>query len=408
MKNPKNSTANSVARTFLILSFLIMLSVSFSFATYIPFLVHRAMNLWQINVINCFFMATIILMEMPTGSFADKFGRHRSITLSCFLTALASLTYFFADCFWFFIFAEVIAGVGKTFSSGALEAWVVDSLKAHGLSNQKEKLFRRETFWSSAGAIVGSLLGSYLGDYNLALPWLISAILSVVVALYSLTMKEPYHDATVPRSKIGLGAQMRIAWRYGFSNKSLISFMVIGAVMALAIQAVNMQWTIVFQKNYHLETRYLGWIFIGIALFQAWGGHLSKYSQRWIRNGSRSLALTQIGTALMIIALSQITGLVTTLGFFFMHEISRGAFKPLKQSFFNDQLLSETRATVLSLDSMINKVGSLIGLLVSGFLANTYSINLAWLVSGVFLLIVSLLFFLPQRMPETKGITQAT
>jgi MFS family permease len=85
----------AVAHNYLILSFLIMLACSFSFATYIPFLVHHAMNLWQINVINSCFMATIIIMEMPTGSFADKFGRHRSITLSCFLLALATLIYFF-------------------------------------------------------------------------------------------------------------------------------------------------------------------------------------------------------------------------------------------------------------------------------------------------------------------------
>lgn len=405
MKTSKKSLATSVSRTFLTLSFLIMLSVSFSFATYIPFLVNRAMNLWQINVINCFFMATIILMEMPTGSFADKFGRHRSITISCFLSGAGALTYFFADCFWLFIFAEVIAGIGKTFASGALEAWVVDSLKAKGLANEKDKLFRQETFYSSAGAIIGSLAGSYAGDYNLTLPWLMSAALSVSVGLYSLTLTEPYHDSSIKRENIGLVTQIRLACQHGFSNRSLVGFMVLGAVLALAIQALNMQWTIVFQKDYHLETRYLGWIFIGIALFQALGGYLSKYSLRWVNNGSKSLAITQIITAIMIICLTLVSGLVGTLCFFFLHELSRGAFKPLKQSFFNDQLLSETRATVLSLDSMINKIGSLIGLLVSGFLANTYSINIAWLISGLFLLIVSLFFFIAKKQ-YSKDIKQ--
>ncbi len=396
MKNPKQVNANSLARNYLILSFLIMLASSFTFATYIPFLVNRAMSLWQINVINSFFMATIILMEMPTGSFADKFGRNRSITLSCILLSGATLTYFVADSFWLFILAEVIAGLGKTFASGALEAWVVDSLKAAGQYELKEKLFRQESYWSSAGVIIGSLIGSYVGNYNLAWPWLIAAMLSFGVGLYSLRLREPNLSLEKKLSP-GFGEQIKIAWRHGFGNKQIISFMVLGAILALAVQALNMQWTIVFQKDYHLETKYLGWIFIGIALAQAWGGNLSKYSQRFFRDEKKSLAITQIATAVLVIIITQISGFLATLIFFLLHELTRGAFKPLKQNFFNDQLLSETRATVLSLDSMINKVGSLIGLLISGFLANSYSINIAWLASGLFLLGASLLFFLPKR-----------
>lgn len=387
----------SVATNYLILSFLIMLSTSFSFATYIPFLVNRAMNLWQINVINSFFMATIILMELPTGSFADKFGRHRSLTISCFLMTLSFMVYFFSDNFWLFIAAEVLAGIGKTFSSGALEAWLVDSLNAQGLGHCKEKLFRQESYWSSAGVIIGSLVGAYTGNANLAWPWLIGASLSFLVGLYSLTLKEPYHQNGQKRITVSLGEQIKIAWGHGFNNRNLVSFMFLDAILALSVQALNMQWTIVFQKQYSLETKYLGWIFMGIALTQAGGGHLSKYSRRLFKDEKKSLALTQIMTALMIIVLTQISGLMTTLSFFFLHELSRGAFKPLKQSFFNDHLLSETRATVLSLDSMINKIGSLVGLLVSGFIAETYSINTAWLLSGLFLLAAALFFFWPRR-----------
>jgi len=397
MKTLKKLPCISVVNNYLILSFLIMLAASFSFATYIPFLVNRAMNLWQINVINAFFMATIILMELPTGSFADKFGRHRSITLSCFLMTLGLLVYFISDNFWLFIAAEVIIGLGKTFSSGALEAWLVDSLQAQGLTSLKEKLFRRETYWSSTGAIIGSLVGSYVGNSNLAWPWLMGATLSFFIGLYSLSLKEPYKSCQTLKVKVGLGEQIRIAWRHGFSNRNLVSFMVLGAVLALAVQALNMQWTIVFQKQYNLETKYLGWVFIGIALTQAWGGHLSKYSQRLVKDEKKSLALTHIMTALVIIAITQISGLITTMGFFLLHELSRGAFKPLKQSFFNDHLLSETRATVLSLDSMITKIGSLIGLLMSGFIANAYSIKIAWLASGLFLLVAALCFFWPKR-----------
>jgi len=402
MKTLKKLSCISVANNYLILSFLIMLAASFSFATYIPFLVNRAMDLWQINVINSFFMGTIILMELPTGSFADKFGRHRSVTLSCFLMTLGLLVYFFSENFWIFVAAEVIIGLAKTFASGALEAWLVDSLNAQGLGHLKEKLFRQEAYFSSSGIILGSLMGSYVGNSDLAWPWLMGASLSLLIGLYSLTLKEPYHNPEKKRVKESLTKQIQIAWGHGFSNRSLVSFMVLGAILAVSVQALNMQWTIVFQKQYGLEIKYLGWIFTAIALSASLGGHLSKYSRRLFKDENKSLAFTQIITALMIIVLTQISGLATTISFFLLHELSRGAFKPLKQSFFNNHLVAETRATVLSLDSMITKIGSLIGLLLSGFIANTYSIQIAWLASGLFLLGASLYFFLPKRTITTE------
>ena len=402
MKTSKKLSCVSVANNYLILSFLITLAASFSFATYIPFLVNRAMNLWQINVINSFFMGTIILMELPTGSFADKFGRHRSVTLSCFLMVIGLLVYFLSENFWIFIAAEVIIGLAKTFASGALEAWLVDSLNAQGLGHLKEKLFRQEAYWSSMGIILGCLIGSYVGNSNLAWPWLMGAIISLIIGLYSLTLKEPYHNPETKRVRESLVKQIKIACGHGFNNRNLVSFMILSAVLAISVQALNMQWTVVFQNEYGMEVKYLGWIFSAIALTASLGGHLSKYSRRLFKDENKSLAFTQVITALMIIILTQISGLVTTLSFFLLHELGRGAFKPLKQSFFNNHLVSETRATVLSLDSMITKIGSLIGLLLSGFIANTYSIKIAWLASGLFLLGASLYFFLPKKTTETE------
>ena len=396
MENLKKSKIKSIINNYLILSFLILLGSSFSFATYIPFLVSHGMNLWQANLINSFFMATIILMEMPTGSFADKFGRHHSITISCFVISLGLFIYFLAKGFWFFVLAEVIAGLGRTFVSGALEAWLVDSLKDQGMGSLKFTIFRKESYYSSAGMIIGGIVGSFAGSYNLALPWIMGSILALLSGIYSLRLKESYRQTEKAELRTGLIKQMKIAFQYVSENKGLLGFMALGAILSLAIQALNMQWTALFQRNFHLKTEELGWIFAGIPLMAAIGASLSKHSRKYISDGKKTLAMTQIFTAIAIIIVTQLSGLISTIGFFMLHELSRGTFKPLKQTFFNDQLISETRATVLSLDSMVNKIGSLIGLLISGFLANTYSIKIAWLASGIFLLLACSLFFFPK------------
>lgn len=392
---------NYAARNYLIFSFLLSLTSAFCFVTYIPFLVSHGMNLWQINVINSFFMATIILMEMPTGSFADKFGRHRSLTVSCFILALSYFSYQGANSFWIFIFAEVVAGIGKTFASGALEAWMIDSLLAQNKFYLKQRIFSFESYFVSAGTIIGSLSGAYIGDFNLSWPWFLGGAFAAFLGLYSLTLKETDRQSSELKTSRSFHGQIKDSWKQGFANSQLTIIMILGATLALAVQAINMQWTVFFQGEYNLETKYLGWIYVAVALTQAGGASLVKYSLRFSKSQTEILALTQILTAVLVIILTLISGLTITLSFFLMHEVGRGIFKPLKQSFFNDHLMSANRATSLSLDSMITKIGSLVGLLASGFIAQTWSIKVAWLSSGIFLLLTALWFIYQHKKTST-------
>jgi len=82
---------------------------------------------------------------------------------------------------------------------------------------------------------------------------------------------------------------------------------------------------------------------------------------------------------------SAMLGLGPTLIGFLVHEMGRGTFPPLEQGYLNRRLESDKRATVLSFGSMIKQLGSAVGLLLSGYLANSFSIGVSWLVSGIIL-----------------------
>jgi MFS family permease len=370
-----------------------MLALSFFFATYVPFLVERGMNLLQINVINAFFMAFIIIAEMPTGSFADNFGRHRSVSAGCFLLGLSFLVYYSSESFPLFILAEIIGAIGQTFTSGAMEAWLVDSLKAQGESHLKDSVFRQELVFKSIGTIIGCILGSIIGGINLSFPWLASASFMFICALVSFFIKENYQPEKRIRSKNGLIKQMREAWIYGIKNKELLLIMVFGATISFSVQAINMQWTLIFKEGYGFSSPQLGMLFVGISLSTAAGSRFSKKITR-LFNEKSAIIIPQIITALAIILCSRASGFTVVISAFLIHEFGRGIFNPLKQSYVNNRLRSESRATLLSLESMFAKLGALGGLLVSGLVAEMMSIKSAWLFSGVFLLLGVWLFML--------------
>jgi MFS family permease len=390
----KNLKINSVIAKYLIFNGLFSFALSFFFATYVPFLTEKGMNLFQINIINAFFMGFIVFSEMPTGSFADRFGRHRSLALSCFLLSISFVIYYLSQSFYLFILAEVVGAIGQTFASGAAEAWLVDSLKARNEYHLKEKVFRQELTSKSIGVIIGCLSGSFLGGIDLSLPWLAAALFMFITGLLALIfIKENYAaELTISRQTSCLSNQIKEAWHYGIKNKELMYIMSFGAIMAFSVQALNMQWPLVFKDNYGFNSLQLGFIFVGISLTSAGGGRFSKFLKQWLKNEKTTIVLPQLITAVAIIFCAKSGSLALFTGTFMLHEFGRGIFSPLKQSYVNNRLPSEQRATLLSLESMLVKFGALIGLIISGLLAQNFSIRWTWLFSGLFLTTGVILF----------------
>lgn len=356
------------------------------FSTYSVFLSSKGFNLLEINLINCFFMAGVFLMEVPTGAYADVLGRKHSFVSACFILALGMFVYYAADSFWACVLAELIAAIGTAFYSGALEAWVVDSLKHEGMRGELHTLFRRERYMAEAGIIGGSLFGAYIARYDLALPWLCGGISLFVLGLVSAyIMREEYFQrskATVDLS--AFRAVIAESVRYGVRRKSVLHVVIFSTVIVMCVQSLNMQWQIRFQ-DFGYDTGMLGWIFAGISLFVMLGSFLSRKFMQLVGNEKRALILSQCITVVGILGASIALGPPVVLPAFFLHEIGRGMISPLKRAYMNKRIPSKQRATIISFDSMITYIGAFVGLIVGGGLAEAYSINAAWVASGIVL-----------------------
>lgn len=384
-----------IIKTYVTFSFLLSLAHAFFFATYQLFLASRGMNLLEINLINMFFMAGVFLLEVPTGAFADIFGRKKSVVAGCFALSLSMLVYFIGNNFWTFVIAELIGALGLTFLSGALEAWVVDALAFHGYDGELSHVFRRETYATQIGIIFGSLAGGYLGERDLALPWLASAISTFAVGCFAMfALKE----IRAERKKFTFSFEpfrqtIKDSIVFGYKNKSVWFVILFGMLLAVSVQGMNMQWPFVFQNTYGFSTEKLGWIFVAVSVVVMIGGQLSKYFSRRIKLEKNAIVLSQGITAIGIIGASSMIGVVPVLSLFLLHEMGRGMLGPLKQAYLNNRIPSEQRATILSFDSMIGRSGAFLGLLGSGYLANRFGIPLTWFVSGCVLAIGVFIFF---------------
>ena len=159
-------------RTYYTVEFLYMFSLSFMRATYVIFLLERGLDLLQVNLINGAFMVGVFIFEIPTGAFADILGRKKSFLIGCLIISTSFFMYYVSHLFLLFVIAEIIAALGTTFYSGALEAWIVDALKKANYKGTIDTVFAKSHIVITVSSIGSGLLGAYIGNVNLALPWL--------------------------------------------------------------------------------------------------------------------------------------------------------------------------------------------------------------------------------------------
>ncbi len=99
------------------------------------FLLHAGLSFFEVFIANAAFSAGMVLFEVPTGVVADTLGRRLSFLLS--VTVLAATTLLYVGLAEVgagvvpFAIVSVFIGLGYTFYSGAMEAWLVDALERH-------------------------------------------------------------------------------------------------------------------------------------------------------------------------------------------------------------------------------------------------------------------------------------
>ncbi|NMB56990.1 MFS transporter [Candidatus Beckwithbacteria bacterium] len=123
----------------------------------VGFLIINAIhNLWFVEAIWYFYWARFasytqigfyfsiltlvwIFAEIPTGLFADKFGRKKATIIANILLLIGAIIDASALNIYWLVVASMIMNIGTAFVSGSLEALVYDSLKVKGTYNHCRK-----------------------------------------------------------------------------------------------------------------------------------------------------------------------------------------------------------------------------------------------------------------------------
>lgn len=364
-------------------------------ATYVQFLRARGLNPGEVHMLAAAFYTIQLFAEVPTGAFADRYGRKIAFILSCLLMFLSKVLYIFGHSFTWFLVAEVISGLGLSFSTGAIQAWFVDRVrKLYGDREDKEKklrqlrveVFARENMLRNALLAIAALGCSRLAEYSLVAPWVVSAIclfLATILSYYLLTPDKravPLSSA-IFRRNAQLDDGVSIVWL----NGPILLLMTMGILQSFTQQVANINWQ-PYLQSFLLRPRELGYAFTYILGTQLLGSLIAPRLAKLPLRENLLLSIVQIAFGFGIMCTVMCRSLAGALVFLGVYSVARGLFLPLKDAYLHEHIADDTkRATVASFEALARHVGAVIGSLVAGFLVEHYSMAAAWIVMGAIL-----------------------
>jgi MFS family permease len=364
-----NDSARRIQWIYLFLLLLHTLAASFIWGINTLFLLDAGLSNTEAFAANAFFTAGMVIFEVPTGVVADTRGRRTSYLLGTLTLAISTLIYLLmwrlAAPFWAWALTSAFLGLGFTFFSGAVEAWLVDALTFSGYLREGGKLetvLARGEIVEGIAMLGGSVAGGVIAQAtNLGVPYVLrAAVLGFTFVCAFILMRDT--GFTPSRSKHPMRevkAVLRSSIEHGFGNPPVRWIMLAapftGGVTIYAFYAMQPY----LLELYGDERAYAvaGLAAAIVAGAQIAGGLLVPYIGRvFQRRTSLLLAGTALGaTALAIIGL--VSAFLPAIVLLVLWGLVFAAITPVRQAFLNGLIASNHRATVLSFDSLLGSSG---------------------------------------------------
>ena len=186
----------SIQTIYLLLILGNTLAASFIWGINTIFLLDAGLSNFQAFLANAFFTLGMVIFEVPTGIVADTYGRRASYLLGTLTLAASTIFYLLMwqiqGPFWGWAVSSILLGLGFTFFSGAVEAWLVDALEATNFKGHLEGVMAKGQIVGGIAMLTGSLLGGVVAQFtNLGVPYIIrSLILGFTFILAFFYMKD--------------------------------------------------------------------------------------------------------------------------------------------------------------------------------------------------------------------------
>jgi MFS family permease len=367
------------------------LAASFIWGINTIFLLDAGLSNLEAFAANAFFTVGMVIFEVPTGVVADTVGRRASYLLGTVTLAATTVLYWVLwmaeGPFWAWAVVSIGLGLGFTFFSGAVQAWLVDALKATGYRGDLETVLGRGQVVEGAGMLAGAVAGGFVAQVtNLGVPFVLrAAVLVAMFVVAFLVMKDvgftPARSQGVTREMRRIaGASIDNGWRVPPVKWIMLSSFFTFGVGIYAFYAL---------QPYLLELSgepeaygIAGLVAAIVAGSQIVGGLVAPRVRRLFRRRTSALVVAAGASAVALAGTGAFDGFWVVLALIVAWGLLDAAALPIRQAYLNGLIPSEQRASILSFDSLIGSTGGVVAQPVLGRAADVTSYGTSYAIGA--------------------------
>jgi MFS family permease len=337
-----------------------------------------------------------MLAEVPTGVYADRVGRHKSFVLACALTFLGFGTYALlpwltaangstSSLVLLAVLAEILGSIGFAFQSGALDAWVVERLRANGRNSDIGQTLAHGQAAKNLAYMAAGILG--IGHYYLISPTqpLLSTFATaagILLALTAIAVRQDTREHLLPNTAPNVRTQsialqlkhstsiLGDTWAELLANKKLLALIIAGSASYTLLQLIAFYWPYFLTKEVLNSDTGAGTLLLTVSWLVGYGLRaLGNYAATFLvtrpTRTAVALGASVVASSGFTITLCLLAGFITSRDVPFaiavlatllygLVRLSDGVADPMRQWLIADAAANERLATMYSLASTIS------------------------------------------------------
>lgn len=350
----------------------------------------RGMSVQMVVYTEILFAVTIVLLEIPTGILADRWGRKKLLLLAAVLGCAEFLILLYATTFWHFALVVFLAAIARSAGSGADHALLYDTLLVQGKERDFEKILGRLNSLDIAATMIAALSGSLLaGRFGFELNYGLSLLGTAIALVLTLGLVEPrLTTGQEEESPLPIRVVVKGSLAFFYKHRAVALVVCAGMVTGAAISFVDEFWQLVLDET-GVSVAYFGLASAGMFLLRMPGNLLAHALLKRYRVRRLLTVLLLMATAgFMLLSMFPGTMSLLAIGWVCLFV---GVMEPVTAGYLHHRIDSKMRATLDSFQSLGLHLMVIILGLGFGFLADHMSLWAGFgyiaLVCGVYVLI---------------------
>ena len=331
------------------------------------------------------FAASQFLFSPIAGKWADQYGRRKMIIYGLLGLTISMFVFYISDLISILYISRVIGGIGAAMLIPAIFAYIADITTP----DQRAKGTSLVSAAMSLGIVIGPGIGGFLADYGIKLPFLVSALVSLMAVLFSvILLKESDEKESNPAVVATLPDEESMMEKIGRSTKMPYFIpLVITLVMSFGLLAYESVVGLYLDNQFNSSAK-------DIAFMITATGIVSVIVQLFIvdrivrRYGEVAVLVTFLGVAAFGFLLSLFAG-----SYFMFFAVSLVIFlatsilRPVLNTLISKMAEGEV-GFAMGMNNAYMSIGNVIGPLLAGVL---YDVNIIYpFILGLTMLLITL------------------